>query len=204
MSGDVRILQETAQWASLNPKHDLDPGDTIWTGKNGRVMISSDDGNILVNPRSMVMIPKQALSSNMSVIFHGFGTVEAVVEKRKHHHFSIQSKYLAAVVKGTRFTVSGDDDQTRLDVEEGLVQAIDLATGEATDVPAGRFLIVQRAAEAGTKSGTTVRGGVSAATPGTPGAGTPGNAKGNKGNGAGKGGGNGTGNEGSGNGNGNR
>ena len=165
-------------------------------------MISSEDGNVLVNPHSMVMIPKQALSSNMNVIFHGFGTVEAVVEKRKQHHFSIQSKYLAAVVKGTRFTVSGDDDQTRLDVEEGLVQAIDLATGEATDVPAGRFLIVQRVAQAGPKSGpksgTTVRGGVTAVEPGTA---TPGNGNGNKGNGAGNGGGNGTGNEGNGNGN---
>ena len=203
MSGDVRIHRESAQWVSLNPKQDLDPGDAIWTGKNGRVMISSEDGHILVNPHSMVMIPRQALSSNMNVIFHGFGTVEAVVEKRKHHHFSIQSKYLAAVVKGTRFTVSGDDDQTRLDVEEGLVQAIDIATGKATDVPAGRFLVVARNAQAGAGGGTTVSGGVSTGKPGSAAAGTPGNGKGNKGNGAGNGGGNGTGNEGNGNGNGN-
>jgi hypothetical protein len=198
MSGDVRVHSQSAQWVSLNPKQDLAPGDAIWTGRNGRVMISSEDGTILVSPRSMVKIPSQDLPGNMNVVFHGFGTVEAIVDKREHHHFSIQGKYMAAVVKGTRFTVSGDEDGTRLDVSEGLVQAIDIATGKATDVPAGRFLVVARNTEAGSGGGTTVTGGVSTGKPGASSA--SGNGKGNKGNGKGNGGGNGTGNEGNGNG----
>lgn len=214
ISGDVRVHRNgaspSAEWVSLrpglNPNHALAPGDAIWTGRNGRVMLAAADGRIIVSPRSMVMIPAQDLPGNLTVIFHGFGTVEAAVEKRRRHHFSVQSIYMAAVVKGTRFTVSGDDAATRLDVAEGLVQAIDLATGRATDVPAGRFLVIagnRRAGPGGTNAGggTTVTGGVSTGSPPAGGLGAPaGNGKGNKGNGRGNGGGNGTGNEGNGNG----
>ncbi len=197
LSGDVRVHRTSATWVSLNANQNLNPGDAIWTGRNGRVMISSEDGYILIRPRSMVKIPRQGLPGNMNVIFHGFGTVEAVVEKRQNHHFSVQSNYLAAVVKGTRFSVSGDDQQSRLDVEEGVVQAIDLATGQATDILAGQFLIVRNTTDTGTGSGGTKTGKPSVTTKGT-----TGNGKGNKGIGVGNGGGNGTGSEGQGRGNG--
>jgi len=199
LSGDVRIHQESVRWASLDPRQALHSGDTIWTGANGRVMIQSADGRVVVNPRSMVMIPSQRLPGNISVIFHGFGTVEAIVEKRKDHHFSIQGKYMAAVVKGTRFTVSGDNDHTRLDVSEGLVQAVDIATGATADVPAGQSWVVGRVAGGGAAG----KGGTRAGPAGPSGFSSGGNGKGNSGNGKGNGGGNGTGNEGNGGGGGN-
>ncbi len=196
LSGDVRIHQESVRWASLDPRQALKAGDTIWTGVNGRVMIQSADGRVVVNPRSMVMIPSQRLPGNINVIFHGFGTVEAIVEKRQNHHFSIQGKYMAAVVKGTRFTVSGNNDHTRLDVSEGLVQAVDIATGETADVPAGQSWVVGRVAGGGAAG----KGGTKAGPAGPSGGGSSGggNGKGNNGNGQGNGGGNGTGNEGNG------
>jgi hypothetical protein len=205
LSGDVRIHQESVRWVSLDPRRALHSGDTIWTGSNGRVMIQSDDGRVVVNPRSMVMIPNRRLPGNISVIFHGFGTVEATVEKRRNHHFSIQGKYMAAVVKGTRFTVSGDNDHTRLDVHEGLVQAVDIATGESADVPAGQSWVVSRAAGGGT-SATSGKGGTTSGPAGPSGGsgssgggnGGGGGGNGNNGNGQGGGGGNGTGNEGNG------
>lgn len=206
MSGDVRIHKESVRWASLNPDQALHAGDTIWTGSNGRVMIESVDGRVIVQPRSMVMIPNQPLPGGLNVIFHGFGTVEAIVEKRQQRHFSIQGKYMAAVVKGTRFAVSGNADHTRLDVSEGLVEAIDVATGESVDVAAGQSWVVSRVAGGGS-SGTGGGAGTQAG-PGGPsgsaGSSGGGNGKGNNGNGNGNGGGNGTGNEGNGNGNGRR
>jgi hypothetical protein len=140
MSGDVRIFQNNVTWVSLNPSRTIKPGDAIWTGHNGRVMLSSDSGRVLLKPRSLVKIPKQNLSKNTTVLFQSMGTLEADINKRDDQHFSIQSPYLAAVVKGTKFTLEIKDGRTRLDVTEGLVEATDTESGQVVEVAAGQHV----------------------------------------------------------------
>ncbi len=140
MSGDVRIFSGNVTWVSLKPDRQLNPGDAIWTGHNGRVMLSSADGRVLLNPRSLVKIPSQRLPGNYTVLFQSMGTVEADVEKRNERHFSIRSPYLAAVVKGTKFSIEIDDEKTRLSVTEGVVEATDNQTGQSLNVSAGQYV----------------------------------------------------------------
>lgn len=140
MSGDVRIFHNNVTWVSLNPDRTIKSGDAIWTGHNGRVMLSSDVGNVLLKPRSLVKIPEQFLSKDRTVLFQSMGTVEADIQKRDRQHFSIQSPYLAAVVKGTKFSIEIKDGKTRLDVTEGLVEATDTESGQVVAVAAGQHV----------------------------------------------------------------
>jgi ferric-dicitrate binding protein FerR (iron transport regulator) len=159
MSGDVRIFQDNVTWVSLNSDRTIKPGDSIWTGHNGRVMLTSEDGRVLLKPRSLVKIPEQYLPENQTVLFQSMGTVEAEVEKRDFQHFSIQSPYLAAVVKGTKFSLEIKDGETRLDVQEGLVEATDTETGQMVAVAAGQHVSKVNGAAAG------LRGNAPGATP---------------------------------------
>ncbi len=136
MSGNVQI-HDGESWIKLDAGRDLNAGDAIWTGRNGRILLRNGQGSVLLAPKSLVKIPAQALPKSFSVLFQTHGTVSAEVEKRRKRHFSIQTPYLAAVVKGTKFDVEIDKKQTRVSVSEGLVGVVDIETGESVDVPAG-------------------------------------------------------------------
>ncbi len=119
MSGNVQI-HDGESWAKLDQDRELYAGDSIWTGRGGRILLRNDQGSVLLAPRSLVKIPAQALPSNFSVLFQTHGKVSADVNKRRKRHFSIQTPYLAAVVKGTEFDVEIEKKQTRVSVSKGL------------------------------------------------------------------------------------
>jgi hypothetical protein len=146
MSGNVQIHDGEA-WVALDAGRELNAGDAIWTGRNGRILLMNDQGSVLLAPKSLVKIPAQALPNSFSVLFQTHGTVSAKVDKRRKRHFSIQTPYLAAVVKGTEFDVGINGDVTVVNVTEGLVGVVDVETGETVDVPAGSA--VSAAAKAG-------------------------------------------------------
>ena len=153
MSGDVQI-HDGQSWVRLEQDRQLNAGDSIWTGRNGRILLMNDQGSVLLAPKSLVKIPAQALPNNFSVLFQTHGKVSAEVDKRRTQHFSIQTPYLAAVVKGTEFDVGTDGKQTSVAVSEGLVGVVDMDTGETVDVPAGSE--VSTAARAGGGLGQVV------------------------------------------------
>jgi len=153
MSGDVQI-HDGKSWVALDAGRELNAGDAIWSGRNGRILLMNDQGSVLLAPKSLVKIPAQALPSSFSVLFQTHGTVSAKVDNRRNRHFSIQTPYVAAVVKGTEFDVEIDKKQTRVSVSEGLVGVVDVETGETVDVPAGS--VVAATARAGGRLGLVV------------------------------------------------
>ena len=153
MSGNVQIHDGTS-WVALDEGRSLNAGDSIWTGRNGRILLMNGQGSVLLAPKSLVKIPAQTLPRNFSVLFQTHGTVSAEVDKRRTRHFSIQTPYLAAVVKGTEFEVEIKKKQTSVSVSEGLVGVVDIDTGDTVDVPAG--FAVSTAAQAGGQLGQVV------------------------------------------------
>jgi len=160
MSGNVQI-HDGESWVRLDEGRALNAGDSIWTGRNGRILLMNDQGSVLLAPKSLVKIPAQALPRDFSVLFQTHGTVSAEVDKRRKRHFSIQTPYLAAVVKGTEFDVEVKKNRTRVTVSEGMVGVVDVNTGETVDVPAGSEVAAEARAD-GKLSGMAV----AATTPG--------------------------------------
>ena len=139
-TGDVRVHGAGGEWVKAKPKQALRPGESIWTGRGSRALIETDDGTVLLNSRSLVKVPAQALPDRMTVLFQGQGKVTARVRKKKEKHFSVQTPFLAAVVKGTEFTLDMGSRKTRLSVSRGVVGAVDPLSGDAVDVRAGESL----------------------------------------------------------------
>ena len=137
-SGEVWMTATGAQQVSLGQQDVLKPGDTIRTGRNGRVMLVRGEETILVSPNSVVGLPAENSEGLSTTIVQQAGSILLEVEKRNVKHFEVETPYLAAVVKGTQFRVSVNAASTRIDVIRGQVEVADFRSGQIAQVMPGQ------------------------------------------------------------------
>ena len=59
-SGEVWFTSGDVQQASMKPEQNLKPGDTIRTGRNGRVLLVRGEESVLIAPNSVVGLPAES------------------------------------------------------------------------------------------------------------------------------------------------
>ena len=129
-SGTVHVQAAGLQPVALTPNVRLGAGSTIETGRDGRVVLVRGDETIIVSPGTALALPAANNSGMATTILQSFGTILLQVEKRAQQHFEVETPFLAAVVKGTKFTVTVEPAGAAVHVVEGAVQVIDLDTGD--------------------------------------------------------------------------
>jgi hypothetical protein len=72
------------------------------------------------------------------------GNLDLDIEQRDAPHFAVQTPVLAAVVKGTRFSVAVSGGGGAVSVARGRVQVTALAAGQAVDVTNGQTAKLSR------------------------------------------------------------
>ena len=137
-SGEVWLTGSGVQQASLKQEDVLKPGDTVRTGRTGRVLLKRGDEMILVSPNSVVGVPAQKKEGLSTTIKQQAGSILLDVEKRNVKHFEVETPYLAAVVKGTQFRVTVNAGKTTVDVVRGQVEVADFKSGQIAQVMAGQ------------------------------------------------------------------
>jgi hypothetical protein len=137
-SGEVWITAPGVQQASLAQQDKLKSGDTIRTGRNGRVLLTRGEETILVSPNSVIGIPAERQQGLSTTILQQAGSILLEVEKRNVKHFEVETPYLAAVVKGTRFRVSVNAASTSVDVARGQVEVSDFKSGQTVQLLPGQ------------------------------------------------------------------
>jgi hypothetical protein len=138
VSGEVWITSESAQPASLKQEDSLAPGATIRTGRNGRVLLVRGEESMLISPNSDVGLPQRPQEGLATTIIQRAGSILLDVEKRNVKHFEVETPFLAAVVKGTQFSVTVGAKSTSVDVKRGQVQVADFKTGQIAQVMPGQ------------------------------------------------------------------
>src|SRR6478736_1668012 len=86
-SGDVWVATDGAQQVSLGGEEQLKPGDTIRTGRNGRVLLVRGAETILISPNSVVGLPTESKEGLSTTIIQQAGSILLEVEKRNVKHF---------------------------------------------------------------------------------------------------------------------
>jgi hypothetical protein len=129
-SGDVRVLRSGTQPASLQVHGQLVPGDVVATGSNGRAMLTRGDDYVVVAPNSRLLLPRDEQQSGFTRLVQQLGTMLYKVHHTGIPHFSVQTPMLAAVVKGTSFTVIVEQDRAAVQVTDGIVE-VTSAAGQA-------------------------------------------------------------------------
>ena len=137
-SGEVWITAQGVQQASLAQQDKLKSGDTIRTGRNGRVLLTRGEETILVSPNSVIGIPAEQKPGLSTTILQQAGSILLEVEKRNVQHFEVETPYLAAVVKGTQFRVSVNAASTSVDVLRGQVEVADFKSGQTVQLLPGQ------------------------------------------------------------------
>jgi hypothetical protein len=133
-SGNVTISASGAQPVALSDTATVNPGDTIRTGANGRVLLVRGAETMLITANSVVGLPNGQQGGMSTTILQQAGSILLEVEKRNIKHFQVETPYLAAIVKGTQFRVTVDRDDSRVEVLRGQVEVIDFKTGQYAQV----------------------------------------------------------------------
>src|SRR3954464_1191769 len=141
-TGEVWVATSGAQRVSLGQEESLKPGDTIRTGRNGRVLLVRGEETILISPNSVVGVPVEKKEGLSTTIVQQAGSILLEVEKRNVKHFEVETPYLAAVVKGTRFSVTVIAGSTKVGVLRGQVEVSDFKTGQIAQVMPGQAATV--------------------------------------------------------------
>jgi hypothetical protein len=137
-SGEVWLAADGAQQVSLSQEGTLKPGDTVRTGRNGRVLLVRGEETILISPNSVVGLPTEKKEGLSTTIIQQAGSILLEVEKRNVKHFEVETPYLAAVVKGTQFSVTVGAGSTKVGVVRGQVEVSDFKTGQIAQVLPGQ------------------------------------------------------------------
>ena len=153
-SGEVWIATSDVQQASLKQDDSLKPGDTVRTGRTGRVLLTRGQETIMIAPNSVVGLPAEAKEGLSTTIVQQAGSILLEVEKRNVKHFEVETPYLAAVVKGTQFRVTVNAAATSVDVIRGQVEVADFKSGQIAQVMPGQ----QATSFAQGKSGLSLSG----------------------------------------------
>ncbi|WP_167406852.1 FecR family protein [Bradyrhizobium forestalis] len=141
-SGEVWLATNGTQQVSLSQEGTLKPGDTIRTGRNGRVLLVRGEETILISPNSVVGLPAEKKDGLSTTIIQQAGSILLEVEKRNVKHFEVETPYLAAVVKGTQFSVTVGAGSTKVGVLRGQVEVSDFRTGQIAQLLPGQAATV--------------------------------------------------------------
>jgi hypothetical protein len=148
-SGEVWMGTSGVQQASVKTDEVLKPGDTIRTGRNGRVLLVRGEESILIAPNSVVGLPAEKKEGLSTTITQKAGSILLEVEKKNVKHFEVETPYLAAVVKGTQFRVTVNASGATVDVVRGQVEVSDHRSGQIAQVMPGQHASVSSHGNAG-------------------------------------------------------
>jgi hypothetical protein len=134
-----KVLQLVdGQWEPLL-RGDVVPDDrVIRTLGSGRVTFVRGNEMVDLGGNTQIQIHDRNGSRPFTTVLQHFGKVEVEAEVQQVQHFAVQTPYLVAVVKGTRFTVLSSETESRVRVRRGAVAVENSADGSNTVVVAGQ------------------------------------------------------------------
>jgi collagen type III alpha len=136
VSGEVRIVENgRARAATRNAL--LSSGSTIATAARSRAVLVRGQEFVVVSPSSQLRLPQAEQSRGVVQMLTDWGTALFRIERQATPHFGVRTPYLAAVVKGTTFTVTVTESGASVQVTEGAVEVSTLDGGASELVRPG-------------------------------------------------------------------
>ncbi len=128
---------DDSQWQSLRTGARIEPGSVVRTDGSGRMELTNGIDHIRLSPSSEIELPVQQNGDPVTRVIHWIGTAFFHVGKRPGPQFEVDTPYIVAIVKGTKFTTTVSDAGAAIKVSEGVVGVSATAGGSSIDVTAG-------------------------------------------------------------------
>jgi hypothetical protein len=110
-------------------------GVTLATGIGSRAIITDGKTVMAVGPETNVKITQ---NGPMTSVQQASGSIGLDVETLGKPHLTVKTPFLAAVVKGTNFSVTVGKDSAEVSVSHGVVGVTDAKSGKRADVTSGQ------------------------------------------------------------------
>lgn len=136
LRGGVFALVD-GDWQQLERGSVVSDSRIVRTAQRSRVQFQRGNETIDLGPDTQVRIFDRS-GEKFTIVQQHFGQVEIEADKREVQHFAVQTQFLAAVVKGTRFSVTADARGANVDVSRGQVQVRDVARKLLVEVTPGQ------------------------------------------------------------------
>src|SRR5689334_7298896 len=117
--GVVRVMMPGSSVAQAELNSPLTVGTIVITGADSRAIIQNGAQRIVMSPNSRMTIVPDA--QGMTRILQDLGALLFQVDHRQEPHFVVQTPLLAAVVKGTTFSVVANGVDDSVHVTQGLI-----------------------------------------------------------------------------------
>lgn len=140
----VMVTTDSRTWVPLRKGDTVPNGAWVSTGNSGRAQLVRGKESIIFKPNTLAALTTQGFFFRKTEVLQQTGELELQIEKRGRPHTTIQTPFLAAVVKGTRFTVTVGRRDARVDVDEGLVEVTSFARGERSNLKPGQSALVNK------------------------------------------------------------
>ena len=133
--GVVRIMQPGRQAAAADLNAPLSVGAVVTTGVNSRATIENGAQRIMMTANSRMTIAPD--EGGLTRILQDLGAIIFEVDHRQTPHFRVDTRLLAALVKGTTFSVTVGAAEDEVHVTQGLLEVRALTGGAGNDVASG-------------------------------------------------------------------
>jgi len=141
-------------------RNDVVPDETlIRTTNNGYVDFTRGAETVSLGPTTQIQIFDKGGPKPFTTVKQAFGVVTVDAEVENVQHFAVETPYLAAVVKGTKFIVTSGSKGATVKVLRGHVEVDDNKTKTRTLISVGQSAAVG--------DGTTTSGNMSVSGKGT-------------------------------------
>jgi hypothetical protein len=154
IGGQVSQRGPDGGWQPVVRGSTLADGARLRIGADGKLVLSRRKDTITASPSSEFQLPPDASVASGFSILQTLGTLLFRVEHTPGRRFEVDAPYLAAVVKGTVFTVSARDTGDSVHVAEGAVEVTTRAAHEVAVIRPG-----QTAAVTSSGGGLSITGG---------------------------------------------
>jgi hypothetical protein len=131
LRGTVQQFVEDA-WVALARGDIVPDARTIRTLDDGHADLVRGKEALTLAPNTQITIHDKPGDIPYTTINQDSGSLEVEAEKLNVQHFAVETQFLAAVVKGTHFTVTADGDSSAVKVNRGHVAVQSIATGRTT------------------------------------------------------------------------
>lgn len=119
-AGDVQVITEGDKPSAVAPHTELPEGTIVTTGKSGRAVIRRGQEQVVIQPLTRLVLTRA--TPGATTILQSAGSALYRIGKKKTPHFQVDTPYLAALVKGTAFTVTVTRTRADVMVSEGAVE----------------------------------------------------------------------------------
>ena len=150
LRGTVLVLVD-GEWVKLE-RGAVVPDDRAIRTLGGRITLTRGAETIDLGPNTQIQIFDKPGRMPFTTVKEYFGTVAVEAEVKDVKHFAVQTPYLVAVVKGTRFVVASGKTSSEVSVNRGAVAV------QSNEMRTNVLLSVGQSAEVGLDKALEVSG----------------------------------------------